>query len=111
MKASTISILVTILLALAVAASDYFLKNASSSNSPFLNRNFFIGLLIAVATALAIAGSLRSPLGELCRGLDPALEEAALDLGATPLRAFWLVIVPALRPAIVAGARGTRIIR
>jgi len=37
------------------------------------------------------------------RGLDPAMEEAALDLGATPLRAFWLVIVPCLRPAIVAG--------
>jgi spermidine/putrescine transport system permease protein len=37
-------------------------------------------------------------------GLDPALEEAALDLGATPLRAFWLVIIPALRPAILAGA-------
>lgn len=38
------------------------------------------------------------------QGLDPALEEAALDLGATPLRAFWLVIVPYLRPAIAAGA-------
>ncbi len=38
------------------------------------------------------------------RGLDPALEEAALDLGATPTQAFWLVIVPCLRPAIVAGA-------
>ncbi len=38
------------------------------------------------------------------RGLDPALEEAALDLGATPAQAFWLVIVPCLRPAIVAGA-------
>jgi spermidine/putrescine transport system permease protein len=38
------------------------------------------------------------------RGLDPALEEAALDLGATPLRAFRLVIVPWLRPAILAGA-------
>jgi spermidine/putrescine transport system permease protein len=36
-------------------------------------------------------------------GLDPALEEAALDLGATPLRAFWLVIVPCLRPAILSG--------
>jgi spermidine/putrescine transport system permease protein len=38
------------------------------------------------------------------QGLDPALEEAALDLGATPFKAFWLVIVPALRPAIIAGA-------
>jgi spermidine/putrescine transport system permease protein len=37
-------------------------------------------------------------------GLDPSLEEAALDLGATPLHAFWLVIVPSIRPAIVAGA-------
>jgi spermidine/putrescine transport system permease protein len=37
-------------------------------------------------------------------GLDPAMEEAALDLGATPLKAFWLVIVPCLRPAIISGA-------
>ncbi len=37
-------------------------------------------------------------------GLDPSLEEAALDLGATPLEAFWHVIVPYLMPAIVSGA-------
>lgn len=37
------------------------------------------------------------------QGLDPALEEAALDLGATPWQAFWRVIVPCLRPAIFAG--------
>jgi len=37
-------------------------------------------------------------------GLDPFLEEAAMDLGATPIRAFWLVIVPYLTPAIVSGA-------
>jgi spermidine/putrescine transport system permease protein len=38
------------------------------------------------------------------QGIDPALEEAAMDLGATPLQAFWLIIVPYLMPAIVAGA-------
>lgn len=38
------------------------------------------------------------------QGLDPSLEEAALDLGATPLRAFWSVILPGLRPAVFAGA-------
>lgn len=37
-------------------------------------------------------------------GLDPFLEEAALDLGATPVQAFWKIIVPYLMPAIVSGA-------
>ena len=37
-------------------------------------------------------------------GLDPALEEAALDLGATPFQAFTRVLVPFLMPAILAGA-------
>ena len=33
---------------------------------------------------------------------DPALEEAAQDLGATPLRAVWRITLPFLRPAIIA---------
>lgn len=37
-------------------------------------------------------------------GVDPALEEAAMDLGATPLKAFWFVMVPYMLPAIVSGA-------
>jgi spermidine/putrescine transport system permease protein len=37
-------------------------------------------------------------------GLDPALEEAAQDLGATPWQAFRKILVPYLAPAIVSGA-------
>ena len=37
-------------------------------------------------------------------GLDPALEEAAMDLGATPAGAFRRVLIPYLMPAIVSGA-------
>jgi len=37
-------------------------------------------------------------------GLDPALEEAAMDLGATPGKAFWHVMIPYMLPAIISGA-------
>jgi putrescine transport system permease protein len=35
--------------------------------------------------------------------LDPALEEAARDLGAAPLKAFVTVVLPAIAPAVAAG--------
>jgi spermidine/putrescine transport system permease protein len=37
-------------------------------------------------------------------GLDPSLMEAAMDLGAPPVKAFFKVIVPYLLPAIISGA-------
>ncbi len=36
-------------------------------------------------------------------GLDPSFEEAARDLGAGPVRAFWDVTVPLIAPAILSG--------
>lgn len=36
--------------------------------------------------------------------LDPALERAAQNLGATPVQTFWRVTLPLLRPGLVAGA-------
>lgn len=36
-------------------------------------------------------------------GLNPSLEEAALDLGATPTQAFIKVLLPELMPAILSG--------
>ena len=35
--------------------------------------------------------------------VDPSLEEAATDLGATPLRAFLTITLPLIAPAVAAG--------
>ena len=35
--------------------------------------------------------------------MEPELEEAALDLGCPPLRVFFLITVPVIAPALVAG--------
>jgi len=38
------------------------------------------------------------------QGLDRSIELAAQDLGATPVRAFWKVTLPAILPGVVSGA-------
>jgi spermidine/putrescine transport system permease protein len=43
------------------------------------------------------------PLYATIERLDPSLLEAAADLGATPLKTLWSVVLPLCRPGIVAG--------
>jgi putrescine transport system permease protein len=43
------------------------------------------------------------PLYTTLEKQDPSLLEAAADLGATPLSAFWRITVPLARPGIIAG--------
>ncbi len=60
-----------------------------------------IGLIVGHLT-FGIPFGIRAILAGHAR-FEPALEEAALNLGATPLQTFWRVTVPILRPSIVAG--------
>jgi putative spermidine/putrescine transport system permease protein len=59
---------------------------------------FLAHTLLALPVVLIIVGAA-------CRRLNPTIELAARSCGATFLKAFWLVVVPAIRPAIIsAGA-------
>jgi len=50
----------------------------------------------AAFVALTVRASLRN--------LDPAVEEAAQDLGATPWATFWKVTLPGIMPGVLGGA-------
>lgn len=69
----------------------------------FLKLHFTLGLP-AIVIGHAVLNSAYSTLIIQARliGLDPALEEAAADLGATPWRAFRRVTLITLMPAIIA---------
>lgn len=68
-----------------------------------------IGLPLGLATVIVshivfcVAYVTLTVMGRL-EGLDPRLEEAAQDLGASPVMAFMRVTLPLLMPGIVAGS-------
>lgn len=61
-------------------------------------------LTIAIAHATFCTGFVAVVVSARLRGLDRSLEEAAADLGATPLRVLATITLPLLAPAIAAGA-------
>ncbi len=64
-----------------------------------LTLGFYTVVLAHVAFSIAYVAIV---VAARLRTLDPSLEEAALDLGATPWRAFTRVTLPSLWPGIIA---------
>lgn len=60
-------------------------------------------------TVIVLPYVIRTTLASLTR-FDLALEEAARDLGADGIRAFFLVTLPVIKPGVVAGAMFAMII-
>jgi putative spermidine/putrescine transport system permease protein len=58
---------------------------------------------VVVATVHVLLPFMMLPIASALQGLDPTLERAAQNLGATPLQTFWRVTLPLSMPGVVAG--------
>lgn len=69
----------------------------------FLNLTLGVFSVVLAHTTFSVSYVVLIVMARL-KGMDPVLEEAAADLGATPWRIFWRVTFPLLIPAVVSGA-------
>lgn len=67
-----------------------------------MNLPFGMVTLVIAHTAFCIPYVYSMVSARLC-GMDRSLYEAALDLGASPFRAFWDVTFPMIRPGLLSG--------
>jgi len=61
------------------------------------------GLLILLYFIRRLPYGVRSTMSSL-RQIKPSMEEAAVNLGAAPARAFFIVTVPLILPGLIVGA-------
>jgi spermidine/putrescine transport system permease protein len=80
-------------IAMAVSALTLFLA---------MGLTLSLGTIIVSHIVFCISYVTLTVIGRL-DGIDPRLEEAARDLGASPVMAFFRVTLPLLMPGIVAG--------
>jgi spermidine/putrescine transport system permease protein len=70
----------------------------------FVTINFDLGIpTIVIAHVVYNTSIVALIVRSRLAGMDRTLEEAAQDLGATPIRTLWRVTLPLLYPAILAG--------
>ena len=77
----------------------------SSLATLFLNRGVNFGYTtVIIAHVMFQISFVAVTVRARIRGYDWSLEQAAMDLGATPSRAFWKVTFPLILPGILAAA-------
>lgn len=81
-------------IAMAVAALTLFVA---------MGLNLSLATIIVSHIVFCVAYIILVVMGRL-EGMDPKLEEAAQDLGAPPVMAFFKVTLPLLMPGIIAGS-------
>ena len=68
----------------------------------FMNLPFGMLTLVIVHTTFCVPYVFMTVRARLS-GMDPSIEEAARDLGASGIRVFWDITLPAILPAIASG--------
>ena len=77
----------------------------SSLSTLFLSRGVSFGIVtVIIAHVMFQVSFVAVTLRARIRGFDWSLEQAAMDLGASPGRAFWKVTFPLILPGILAAA-------
>ena len=67
-----------------------------------MNSSPDVGTVVA-AVVVVVVSAVAVVISSRLRELDRSIEEAAMDLGATPLKGFFVITLPMIMPAIISG--------
>lgn len=80
---------------------NWLLLSTGIIHQPIQLINNYIGVVVGLVHALSPFMILS--LMTVIRRIEPEIEEAAINLGASPFETFWRVVLPLSRPGLLAG--------
>lgn len=99
---STLLLLPMILPGIVIGAAIYVFQIEAEILTSIPIIGSFGGLVIA--HVLVVIPWVVRLVGASLVGMDRSIEEASMNLGATPMTVFWRITLPSIRPGLVAGA-------